>query len=417
MKKKILILALSCCALFLKAQDVKKDNLAALQLKDNLLLIDSIYKAFNHEKEVKKKEIIFNDFFGSARSQQASFARYKTWMQRDLVQYYAAANDVEASNSWLAKITDARVKGEGQRLAAAAYAEVGNKVQGIKMLKPVLDSLIQADGTIKKADLNLYSNTVDTYVKITDDAKEIVRYLKPLYVINDGYFPSDISERLRKSDLDAKEQLFYRYARALPVAGNEREISRVIATAFRLKIVPVTMQGTVRAAFSDVKRLDKYLNEFEVAGKADFQKNLKSLLAKTDHKGKVWGNEVFRNKYILIDFWGSWCLPCRFTHPHLKEVYSKYKDKGFEIVGIAMEASPEVEKAKASWNKAIAEDGIGWIQLLNNENVAQFDAVKAFGIGIFPTKILIDHTGKEIARYGGGASKDFDEKMKALFGF
>nr|WP_121271501.1 TlpA disulfide reductase family protein [Pedobacter schmidteae] len=419
MNKIIILLALCCSTAFLKAQEVKKDSVAALQLRRNLLLIDSVHKAFDKEKDVRKKEVIFNDFFNKPASQQQSFARYKAWMQRDLAQCYAAVNDVKASESWLGKISDGRTRSEGRRLAAVAYAEAGNLEQGIKLLKPVLDSLLQGEGTFKKEDAGLYSNTVGAYVKVAGAHKpeEIVGYLKPLYNFSGKFFPSDISERLRVPELEPSKQLFYIYAKALPQAGFEKEKAYIIATAFQLKAVPEIMQRGVRLAFSEVRGLDKYLKEFEVKGKADFQKNLGTLLAKSDRNGKVWGNEVAKNKYILLDFWGSWCLPCRFTHPHLKEVYAKYKDKGFEIIGIAMEASPELEKAKVSWNKAITEDGIGWVQFLNNENVTSFDAVKAFGIGVFPTKILLDHTGKELARYSGGSSKDFDEKMKTLFGF
>lgn len=418
MKKKILILAFCCSAVFLQAQDVKKDSLAGVQLKHNLLLIDSIYKAFNNEKEVQKKEIIFNDFFGSPRSQQPGFARYKTWMQRDLVQHYAAINDVGASNSWLAKITDQRVKAEALRLAAAAYADAGNKAQGIKMLKPVLDSIIQSDGNLNKADLNTYTYAVPIYVKMLDkgEEKEVLRYLKPLYQTSGGYFPSDMSGKL-KPDFNIKEQLFYQYAKALSAEGNEKEVARIISQAFQLGAVPSSLQSQVLSDFSHVRHLDQYLKEFNTEGKGAFQKNLNSLLDKPDADGKVWGAASMKGKYLLLDFWGSWCLPCRFTHPHLKEVYSKYKNKGFEIVGISLEPGPELEKANQTWKKAIAEDKISWIHLLNNENAGKFDAVKAFGVGVFPTKILLDTEGKEIARYTGGASKDFDEKMKVLFGF
>lgn len=418
MKNKMIVFFFLCSPFFLYGQSKKKDSLAAVQLKHNLLLMDSIYKAFNKEKDVKKKEVIFNDFFGRPNAQQPTFARYKNRMQRDLVQHYAAANDVLASDSWLSRITDQRVKDEGIRLAATAYADAGNKTQGIKMLKPVLDGIILPDGGLNKDGLNAYTYAVPLYIKMLGkgDEKEVIHYLKPLYQASGGYFPSDMSGP-QKPEFNVKEQLFYQYAKALAAEGNEKEVGRIIAQAFQLGAVPAAVQSRVLADFSNVRSLDKYLDEFGKEGKDTFQKNVIMLLDKPDADGKVWGVASMRGKYLLLDFWGSWCLPCRFTHPHLKEVYSKYKDRGFEIIGIALEPGPALEKANQTWRKAIAEDKINWIHLLNNERVNEFDAVKAFGVGVFPTKILLDKERKEIARYSGGQSKDFDEKMKTIFGF
>ncbi|MFA4870194.1 MAG: TlpA disulfide reductase family protein [Pedobacter sp.] len=120
---------------------------------------------------------------------------------------------------------------------------------------------------------------------------------------------------------------------------------------------------------------------------------------------------------VLIDFWSSWCFPCGGSHPHLKEVYNKYKDKGFEIVGVAMESATDLEKAKVTWKKAVKDDGIDWIQVLANDGVASFDPIKAFGMGMFPTKILLNKDGTELARYRGTSSEEFDKKMKEVFKF
>ncbi len=75
-----------------------------------------------------------------------------------------------------------------------------------------------------------------------------------------------------------------------------------------------------------------------------------------------------KGKYVLIDFWGSWCHPCRASHPHLKELYAKYKDKGFEIIGVAQETAKTPEEQRQSWTGAIAKDSLTWPQIMNNEN-------------------------------------------------
>lgn len=137
-------------------------------------------------------------------------------------------------------------------------------------------------------------------------------------------------------------------------------------------------------------------------------------LNKKDINGNPVTLATLKGKYVLLDFWGSWCGPCRQSHPHLIKLYEKFKSKGFEIVGIAQEQG-DLTQSKKSWTKAIEEDGIKWIQVLNNEGVEKFDAVKAYGVTAFPTKILLDKEGKIVARYVGD-SEEIDKKIAELLG-
>jgi thiol-disulfide isomerase/thioredoxin len=142
-------------------------------------------------------------------------------------------------------------------------------------------------------------------------------------------------------------------------------------------------------------------------------------ISKKDINGNMVNLQSLRGKYVLLDFWGSWCVPCRKSHPHLKELYAKYKEQGFEILGIAQEVYQDQNKNREAWKKAIEKDGLSWMQVFNNEDIEKFDAVKAYGISSFPTKILLDKEGKIIARFvgddglGGGL---LDEKLKEIFG-
>jgi len=138
-------------------------------------------------------------------------------------------------------------------------------------------------------------------------------------------------------------------------------------------------------------------------------------IQKKDINGQPVNLETLKGKYVLIDFWGSWCGPCRASHPHLKALYAKYKADGFEILGIAQEQGQTLESSRKAWVKAIEEDKIDWIQVLNNEGLEQFDAVKSYGVTAFPTKILLDKEGKIIARNVGDGS-EIDVKLKEIFG-
>ena len=139
-----------------------------------------------------------------------------------------------------------------------------------------------------------------------------------------------------------------------------------------------------------------------------FKKNVKATAVgqmakdfeKVDKEGNLIRLSDFRGKkYVLLDFWGSWCAPCRAGHPHLKDLYAKYKDEGLEIIGIADERTRD---GRERWLKAIEEDGIPWLQILNNEGKEKTDVVELYGITVFPTKILIDKEGRIILNEKGG---------------
>ena len=126
--------------------------------------------------------------------------------------------------------------------------------------------------------------------------------------------------------------------------------------------------------------------------------------------------KTLRGKYVLLDFWGSWCGPCRKSNPHLKELYAKYKSKGFEILGIAHEMGVVLEANKKSLQKAVDKDGLPWTQILNNEMEETFDIVKAYNVGGFPTKILIDKKGTIIWRSTGNKEDGLDEMLEKVMG-
>lgn len=131
--------------------------------------------------------------------------------------------------------------------------------------------------------------------------------------------------------------------------------------------------------------------------------------------GKLISLDQFKGKYLLLDFWGSWCGPCRASNPHLKELYATYKGKGFEILGIACEKAPNLADAISSWKKAIEKDGLPWAQVINNETDSKVDLIKLYGIDAYPTKILLDTNGNIVARWVGSNGNELDLKLKELF--
>jgi len=101
----------------------------------------------------------------------------------------------------------------------------------------------------------------------------------------------------------------------------------------------------------------------------------------------------FRGKYVLIDFWASWCGPCRQENPNLVKTYKKYKDKNFTVIGVSLDR-PE---GRNDWLKAIRSDGLTWTQVSDLNFWSNKVAVQYF-ISEIPSNFLIDPKGKIIAR-------------------
>jgi thiol-disulfide isomerase/thioredoxin len=109
-----------------------------------------------------------------------------------------------------------------------------------------------------------------------------------------------------------------------------------------------------------------------------------------DANGKVQKLSGQRGKVVLIDFWASWCGPCRKANPGLLTLYTKYKDQGFEIFGVS------IDEEKKAWKKAVAADGITWTQV-NEPGGWDGPVAVQWKIGQIPTSFLVDQEGKVVA--------------------
>ena len=115
--------------------------------------------------------------------------------------------------------------------------------------------------------------------------------------------------------------------------------------------------------------------------------------------------ESFRGKVVIIDFWASWCRPCRIENPNLVRLYKRMHDKGLEIVGVSL------DRNKTSWERAIADDGLTWNHVSNlqywADPIAQLYSVRAI-----PAAFVLDREGRIVAKNLRGAQ--LDAKIEAL---
>ena len=127
----------------------------------------------------------------------------------------------------------------------------------------------------------------------------------------------------------------------------------------------------------------------------------------TDTSGKSIRLSSFRGKYVLLEFWANWCVPCRQQSPHLVEMYKKYSDKGFTIIQYSVDEKKDEEK----WKAAIRKDQLTWTQLADL-NGFENKVSKLYGVQPIPDNFLIDPSGKIIGRRVEG--KELEEKLKKL---
>ncbi|TRX70502.1 TlpA disulfide reductase family protein [Carboxylicivirga sp. M1479] len=141
--------------------------------------------------------------------------------------------------------------------------------------------------------------------------------------------------------------------------------------------------------FQEMKDFLAPLEEYETAQAATAEGAMAPDFTLPGVDGSDVSLNSFKGKYVLVDFWASWCQPCRQENPNVVKAYEAYNAKGFEVLSVS------VDRDQAAWKKAIEEDGLTWTQVIADEASG---VAKVYAIQSIPSTFLLDKEGKIIAK-------------------
>jgi peroxiredoxin len=272
-----------------------------------------------------------------------------------------------------------------------------------------------------------------TYITYQGRGKEAGQPDEPSYFRDDFFQYTDLTNPYYNSDVGINEQ-FKNYTYTLGRIGlsEEEQINAVKAqiakipdtnsSARKLALIGALagfQQGKVGTGFLAISEI--YSKEFPLDNPAllsQLSQQAGRMRSSTigaeapeiemeTPEGEMMKLSDLRGKYVLIDFWASWCGPCRRENPNVKKVYSKYKDKGFEILGVSL------DRDKSRWIKAIEADGLPWPHVSDLRQWKN-EAAQTYGVSSIPYTVLVDPEGKIVATRLRGAS--LEAKLAEVFG-
>ena len=242
----------------------------------------------------------------------------------------------------------------------------------------------------------------DLYQKYLAEGKELrnqlyslnEKYLKEYHVpAIDGIFNKEIGIKLSREmeklgqQLDQQKWEFVKNNIQTPVGF---DLAKQYFQDMYVRITPeqiTELEGLVNKAWPNTAKAEEFNKMAEVGKRIAMGAKYPDIELTNKEGKKVKLSEyVPEGKYVMLEFWASWCGPCRGEIPHLREVYKEYKDKGFEIVSIS------IDRKDQDWKKAMKEEKMVWTQL-NDPGEFEGPVAKIYNVQGVPTCILLDKEG------------------------
>ena len=233
--------------------------------------------------------------------------------------------------------------------------------------------------------------------KTQDESKQLMNAVSQIDKKNEMY--ADILTDIHKKFLETHPHSF---------------VSASLLSTIRYSWPTDTLEKYFEILNADVKssffgtRVSNFIKDVKDNSVGKFAKEFNAM----DIDGKAIKLSDFKGKYILLDFWASWCVPCRESTPHLVELFKKYRQHNLDVIAIS------IDKDKMAWTTAVEKDEMKtWNNILasqDNEEAIKIDEI--YFIYSVPTLILIDDNGIIIGRYTGtGEEHLLENKLHEIF--
>ncbi|MBA4197887.1 MAG: hypothetical protein C0459_10065 [Chitinophaga sp.] len=271
--------------------------------------------------------------------------------------------------------------------------------------KKDIATLFIEKGKITVVSVDSFSNTTvkgsktnDEFVKLTalakpynDQMQELNKQFSALLKEQKKEEAKKVEDQLDAVDAKLNEEVYAAYARNNPQSPLALyALQRYAGYENQEKAEPIfnLLPKNAQESFAGIT----LKNKIEISKKTGIGKYAMNF-TQNDTLGKPVSLASFKGKYVLVDFWASWCGPCRRENPNVVKTYNTYKDKGFQILSVSLDQPG----AKDKWIKAIHDDNLTWthvsdLQYWDNE------VAKQYGIQAIPANFLLDPDGKIIAK-------------------
>ncbi len=320
---------------------------------------------------------VTNGTFKFKGNQPADLYFLSVAMNKSFGFFLTAGNEVMNITLNTENIQGSTVTGSALNDNYAAYQ------RDVKAVREKISTLMAEYGNNKKA--------INENKKLRSAEKE--KQLKAL----------DESINARYEELDAQQQ---EVTKAFVMANSNNIVGQRVflqtpyaLTAEELSALVAGIQDkTTPAAAAIQQRLENVNNTLDGKPFVDVELN------NPEDRPEKLSNWLGKGTYVLVDFWASWCGPCRKENPNVVAMYKKYHEKGFDIVGISR------DRVKDKWVEAIAKDGLIWNHVWDKDAVA----AQKYAVDFIPTMFLYDKEGNLIAR--GLHGETLRAKLKEIFG-
>jgi peroxiredoxin len=291
---------------------------------------------------------------------------YQIILEKDINAYFLVVNDQPEIN-FSAKIGNGSDKN---------FKDLNVETPGNKALKTLIIGLMENVATLEKNEAVL-----DSLQNAGNDSLLAIESVKQAK-LNEG-LTSFLNEYVFKSD-DPIVTIF-----AITKAYTEDK------NVIQKRVDHLTKKFPNHKVVQDIVLLyNKILTEMNMPKPAEQQKavvgNFAPDFTMNDTEGKSVSLSQYKGQYVLVDFWASWCGPCRGENPNVVAAYKKYKNKNFTVLGVSL------DEDKDAWMKAIQKDGLTWKNISDLKGW-QSAVVPVYGIEGIPYNVLLDPEGKILA--------------------